>query len=184
MSVLLKPYDDLCEHVLLNGVPTTDRTGVGTLSMPAGSFTIDLNLGFPATTRKSLAWKSVVTELQWFMSGSTNVNDLRERLHGSRESGKTIWDDNYNNQGIALGYSDGNLGPVYGKQWRDFGGVDQLQYLIDGVKEVVRTGISNRRLVMSAWNPPELSKMALPPCHLLYQLIVSDNKLHAVWYQR
>ena len=114
------------------------------------------------------------------MSGSTNVNDLRIRTHGSLIQGKTIWDDNYENQAKDLGYHSGELGPIYGKQWRDFGGVDQLVETIDRIKKLP----TDRRQIVSAWNPAEINQMALPPCHMFYQFNVRNGHLDLQWYQR
>lgn len=176
----MKQYKDLIQDILDNGYVTDDRTGTGTIALFGTKTRFDLTKGFPAVTTKKLAWNSCRNELLWFMSGSTNVNDLRERTHGSRDDGFTIWDGNYDNQAVALGYTDGELGPVYGKQWRDFGGVDQLAKTIDRIKKIP----TDRRQIVSAWNPAEIDKMALPPCHMFYQFNVRNGYLDLQWYQR
>ncbi|ASD51972.1 thymidylate synthase [Pseudomonas phage PspYZU05] len=178
----MKQYLDLVKDVLDNGEYTEDRTGTGTYSVFGRQVRYKVSKdAFPIITSKFVLLRNIVGELLWFMSGSTNVEKLRELTFGPNSSGKkTIWDDNYNNQGIQLGYSDGELGPVYGKQWRDFGGVDQLYNVIEQIKNRP----DDRRLIVSAWNPTELHKMALPPCHLLYQFKVYNNKISLQWYQR
>lgn len=176
----MKQYLDLMKSVIVFGNEKEDRTGVGTLSKFGTMMRFDLSKGFPAVTTKTLAWRAVVGELLWFMRGSTNVETLRAITHGATSDKKTIWDANYENQAKALGYTDGYLGPVYGKQWRDFGGVDQLADVIRQIKERP----DSRRHIVSAWNPAEIDKMALPPCHVLYQFEVCDGKLSLMWYQR
>lgn len=176
----MKQYQNLIQHILTTGYDTDDRTGTGTRAVFGTQLKFDLSEGFPAVTTKKLAWKACISELLWFMSGSTNVDDLRERTHGSRTEGKTIWDENYENQAIALGYSDGELGPVYGKQWRDFYGVDQLHDIIDRIKNKP----TDRRLIVSSWNVPEINKMALPPCHYGFQFNVSGSKLDLMFNMR
>jgi thymidylate synthase len=155
----------------------------------------DLTKGFPAVTTKKLAWKSVVGELLWFLEGSMNERRLAEITYGKDRSEltekRTIWTDNAENQGKELGYSDGMLGPVYGFQWRNFGGeiynsaphlkgTDQIEWLINEIK----TNPDSRRLILSAWNPNQIDKMALPPCHTLAQFYVSNGKLSCQMYQR
>ena len=176
----MKQYQYLIKDILENGYETDDRTGTGTIALFGTKLRFDLTKGFPAVTTKKLAWKACIAELLWFLSGSTNVNDLRWRTHGFRDEGKTIWDENYENQAIGLGYSDGELGPVYGKQWRDFGGVDQVIKTIDRIKKLP----NDRRQIVSAWNPAEIDKMALPPCHCFYQFNVRNGHLDLQWYQR
>lgn len=117
----MKNYNELLKLILDNGIESTDRTGVGTLSLIGQQLRYDLSEGFPAVTTKRLAWKSVLSELLWFIEGSHDERRLCEILHGTRDwSKRTIWTDNYENQGVSLGYSNGELGPVYGKQWRDW----------------------------------------------------------------
>ncbi|XAO54592.1 thymidylate synthase [Yersinia phage vB_YenM_P8] len=176
----MKNYQDLIQTVFDIGYQTDDRTGTGTIAVFGTKVRWDMADGFPATTVKRLAYRAVVGELLWFLEGSTNVERLREITHGKGSDKKTIWDQNFEAQGRALGYVDGELGPVYGKQWRDFGGVDQLKDVINKIKTVPH----DRRQIVSAWNPAELDKMALPPCHLLYQFNVHNGILDLLWYQR
>ncbi|QHB49311.1 dTMP (thymidylate) synthase [Klebsiella phage PhiKpNIH-6] len=176
----MKQYQDLIKQILTDGYDTDDRTGTGTRAIFGTKIRFDLTRGFPAVTTKKLAWKACISELLWFLSGSTNVDDLRERTHGSRDEGKTIWDENYETQARQLGYMDGALGPVYGKQWRDFGGIDQLKLIINRIKQMP----TDRRQIVSAWNPAEIDKMALPPCHCFYQFNVRNGYLDLQWYQR
>ena len=178
-----------------SGEEKTDRTGTGTKSIFGYQMRFDLTKGFPAVTTKKLAWKSVVGELLWFLEGSMNERRLAEITYGKDRSEltekRTIWTDNAENQGKELGYSDGMLGPVYGFQWRNFGGeiynsaphlkgTDQIEWLINEIK----TNPDSRRLILSAWNPNQIDKMALPPCHTLAQFYVSNGKLSCQMYQR
>ena len=180
----MKNLQRLYRHILSTGnLIEDDRTGVGTLSIFGTQLRWDLSEGFPAVTTKKLAWKAVVGELLWFLSGSTNLMDLKISTHGNLEQ-RTIWDDNYNHQAKALGYEGGYLGPIYGKQWRDFGGVDQIEILIKSIRAQKEAGTHNRRLLVSAWNPVDLPKMALPPCHYSFQLYLHNNKLSLLWNQR
>lgn len=176
----MKQYQNLIQHILTTGYETDDRTGTGTIAVFGTKLRWDLTQGFPAVTTKRLAWKACISELLWFLSGSTNVNELRLRQHGSLIEGKTVWDENYENQAKDLGYSGGELGPVYGKQWRDFGGVDQVIKTIDRIKQLP----NDRRQIVSAWNPAEIDQMALPPCHMFYQFNVRNGYLDLQWYQR
>lgn len=182
----MKQYQDLIRTVLNDGYYTDDRTGVGTTAIFGTQLRWDLQKGFPAVTTKKLAWNALVGEILWFMCGETNVEVLRKITHGENSPKKTIWDANYENQGKALGYEDGELGPVYGFQWRNFGytgekaGVDQLRDVINGIKE----DPYGRRHIVSAWNPVDLKHMALPPCHMFYQFNVRDGHLDLQWYQR
>ncbi|QHR64219.1 thymidylate synthase [Escherichia phage teqskov] len=176
----MKQYQDLIKDIFENGYETDDRTGTGTIALFGTKLRWDLTKGFPAVTTKKLAWNACISELLWFLSGSTNVNDLRQRTHGSLISGKTIWDENYENQAKDLGYHSGELGPIYGKQWRDFGGVDQIVEVVNRIK----TFPNDRRQIVSAWNPAELKQMALPPCHMFYQFNVRNGYLDLQWYQR
>lgn len=178
-------YHLLMSDILLNGEDTRDRTGVGTKSVFGRMLRWDVSKGFPAVTTKKLAWKAVVGELLWFIEGSTNVYRLSQITHGENSGKSTIWDDNYFNQAKALGYYGGELGPVYGKQWRDFNGVDQLENVVEALKKDLRTGVRGRRHIVSAWNAAEIDKMALPPCHLLFQFrLDGDGKLSCMWTQR
>jgi thymidylate synthase len=191
----MRTYLDALDDVLKWGEEKSDRTGVGTKSIFGYQMRFDLTQGFPAVTTKKLAWKSVVGELLWFLEGSMNERRLAEITYGKDRSEltekRTIWTDNAENQGKALGYSDGMLGPVYGFQWRNFGGeiynssphlkgTDQIEWLINEI----RTNPDSRRLILSAWNPNQIDKMALPPCHTLAQFYVSNGKLSCQMYQR
>ena len=201
----MRAYLDAINQVLQEGTEKTDRTGTGTISLFGMQQRYDLSKGFPAVTTKKLAWKSVVSELLWFIEGSGDETRLREILHGSRDSEKsTIWTAN----ATAPYWQDkakfeGDLGRVYGVQWRHWrkyterkdmgqahlGGtrvatdrteVDQLLDLIDGLKRDPH----GRRHILTAWNPSDLDQMALPPCHVFAQFYVSGNKLSCQMYQR
>ena len=178
MNNVDKQYLDLCRHILDNGVEKSDRTGTGTLSTFGYQMRFNLAEGFPLLTTKKLHWPSIAHELLWFLSGDTNTKYLRE-------NGVRIWDE----------WSDerGNLGPVYGKQWRmwenpvyEYGiyvaddAIDQISQVI----EQIRMNPDSRRLIVNAWNVGELDEMALPPCHLLFQFYVADGKLSCQLYQR
>lgn len=205
----MKTYLDALQFVLDNGVAKTDRTGTGTISVFGMQQRYDLSQEFPAVTTKKLAWRSVVSELLWFIEGSGDENRLREILHGSRDSEKsTIWTANATAPyWQPKAQYDGDLGRVYGVQWRhwrtpiehksvrfkdDLGNVynrggllhvketDQLKNLIDGIK----TDPNGRRHILSAWNPGELDQMALPPCHIMAQFYVANGKLSCQMYQR
>ena len=177
---------DLYEKILTEGEHRPDRTGVGTISLFGEQLKFNLQDGFPATTTKKLAFESCKAELLWFLEGSTDERRLAEITHGTRDISKsTIWTGNANAQGVALGYRNDDqvkeLGPVYGKQWRDFGGIDQIRNVIQSIKE----DPYGRRHIVSAWNVPELSKMALPPCHVMFQFYVSKmGALSCHMYQR
>jgi thymidylate synthase len=175
----MRNYLNILERVLKHGEPSDDRTGVGTLSCFGEVLDFDLTRSFPAPTTKTLAWKSVVSELKWFLSGSTNVNDLRQILHGSYTEGRTIWDDNYENQAKAMGYINGELGPVYGYQFHH---ENQLNNFIEGIK----TNPKSRRHIITLWNPSDIEDMALPPCHglVIQAYVSSDGYLDIQWYQR
>ena len=191
----MRTYLDALDDVLKWGEEKSDRTGVGTKSIFGYQMRFDLTQGIQAVTTKKLAWKSVVGELLWFLEGSMNERRLAEITYGKDRSEltekRTIWTDNAENQGKALGYSDGMLGPVYGFQWRNFGGeiynssphlkgTDQIEWLINEI----RTNPDSRRLILSAWNPNQIDKMALPPCHTLAQFYISNGKLSCQMYQR
>lgn len=181
----MKNFINLVAKVASEGEPRLDRTGVGTKSIFGTNLKWDLKKGFPAVTTKSLAWKAVVGELLWFLSGSTNVEYLRYLTHGKGSNKPTIWDANYQEQALGLGYTNGELGPVYGKQWRNHSGVDQIQNLIDSILEGHKTGVYSRRMIVSAWNPAEIEHMALPPCHYAFEVYISNNKeLSLMWHQR
>lgn len=169
----MQNYHDLLQYVLDNGVEKTDRTGVGTLSVFGPQLRFDLRQGFPAITTKKLAWKAVVSELLWFLEGSGDERRLAELLHGSREGTKTIWTANAEAPyWKAKARFEGDLGRVYGVQWRDWRGVDQIQRLVTGLKEDPHS----RRHILSAWNVDELDQMALPPCHVMSQYWVNDTQ--------
>ena len=166
----MKQYHDLIRHVLENGVKKSDRTGTGTLSVFGYQMRFNLQSGFPLMTTKKLHTKSILHELLWFLKGDTNIKYLKE-------NGVSIWDE----------WADekGNLGPVYGSQWRSWKGsdgqvIDQISELIEQIK----TTPDSRRLIVSAWNVADVPKMKLPPCHLLFQFYVSNGKLSCQLYQR
>jgi thymidylate synthase len=166
----MKAYLDLLQHILDHGAEKTDRTGTGTISVFGYQMRFDLQEGFPMLTTKKLHLKSIIYELLWFLNGDTNVKYLND--HGVK-----IWDE----------WADvnGDLGPVYGKQWRswtcaDGSVVDQISQLIHTIK----TNPDSRRMIVNAWNVGELDKMALTPCHCLFQFYVADNKLSCQLYQR
>jgi len=179
---IMKQYHDLLEDILNNGEVKDDRTGVGTISVFGRQLRFDLAVGFPAVTTKKLAWKSVVSELLWFIEGSGDERRLAEILHGSRDIERsTIWTGNAQAAyWTPKARYHGDLGRVYGVQWRDWRGVDQLSNLIQGIK----TDPNGRRHIITAWNVDELDKMALPPCHVLAQFYVSKGKLSCHMYQR
>ena len=187
----MKQYLEALENILNNGEDVSDRTGVGTRTVFGHQMRFNLQEGFPAVTTKRLAWKSVVSELLWFLEGSSNERRLAEILYEKPreelEDKTTIWTANANAQGKALGYSDGELGPVYGVQWRNFdyysgsvSGVDQISNIIKQIK----TEPDSRRIILSAWNPMLIDEMALPPCHTLAQFRVTNGKLSCQLYQR
>ena len=166
----MRQYLDLMKHVLENGAKKQDRTGTGTLSVFGHQMRFDLKEGFPLLTTKKLHIKSIVYELLWFLRGDTNVKYLQEH-------GVNIW-----NEWAA---ENGELGPVYGAQWRSWKAadgrtIDQIAQLIDQIK----ANPDSRRLIVSAWNVGEIPRMALPPCHLLFQFYVADGKLSCQLYQR
>ena len=178
----MKQYHDLLRDILENGENKSDRTGVGTISVFGRQMRFDLTQGFPAVTTKKLAWKAVVSELLWFLEGSGDERRLAEILYGRPDSGRnTIWTGN-----AEAAYWQprakfpGDLGRVYGVQWRDWRGVDQVIKLIDGIK----ADPNGRRHIISAWNVDELDQMALPPCHVMSQFYVSKGKLSCHMYQR
>ncbi|WP_329742525.1 thymidylate synthase [Dyella sp. A6] len=166
----MRAYLDLLRHVLDHGAEKSDRTGTGTRSVFGWQMRFDLGEGFPLVTTKKLHLKSIIHELIWFLRGDTNIAYLKEH-------GVSIWDE--------WADAQGDLGPVYGKQWRawpaaDGQAVDQIRWVVDEI----RRNPDSRRLIVSAWNVGELSKMALMPCHTLFQFYVADGKLSCQLYQR
>ena len=187
----MKVYLDLLKFILENGHEKDDRTNTGTLSSFGHQLEFDLSEGFPAITTKSLAWKGVVSELLWFLEGSNDERRLAEiRFGKSRNELKdlnkysTIWTDNADKQGKELGYENTEtkkiLGPVYGVQWRNWSGKDQLEELINNLKN----NPDSRRHILSAWNVGEINKMALPPCHVMSQFYIHNDEISCHMYQR
>ena len=187
----MKVYLDLLKFILENGHEKDDRTNTGTLSSFGHQLEFDLSEGFPAITTKSLAWKGVVSELLWFLEGSNDERRLAEiRFDKSRNELKdlnkysTIWTDNADKQGKELGYENTEtkkiLGPVYGVQWRNWSGKDQLEELINNLKK----NPDSRRHILSAWNVGEIHKMALPPCHVMSQFYIHNDEISCHMYQR
>jgi thymidylate synthase len=166
----MRQYLDLMQHVRYNGIRKDDRTGTGTLSVFGHQMRFDLSAGFPLVTTKKLHLRSIIYELLWFLRGDTNT----KYLHDNRV---TIWDE--------WADKDGNLGPIYGAQWRswptrDGGTIDQIADVIGRI----RKSPDSRRLIVTAWNPADVDKMALPPCHCLFQFYVADGRLSCQLYQR
>lgn len=180
----MKQYLDALQHILDNGEDVSDRTGVGTRTVFGYQMRFNLQEGFPAVTTKKLAWRAIVGELLWFLEGSTDERRLAEITFEKDRvkcwDRKTIWTANAEAQGKALGYENGELGPVYGKQWRDFGGVDQIKTIINQIKN----DPDSRRIILNAWNVSELEYMTLPPCHTMAQFRVVNGKLSCQLYQR
>jgi thymidylate synthase len=166
----MQQYHDLLARALNEGTVKDDRTGTGTKAVFGHQMRFDLKDGFPMVTTKKLHLRSIIHELLWFLSGDTNIRYLKE-------NGVSIWDE--------WADEEGNLGPVYGAQWRSWpshkgGTIDQIKWLLNEI----RTNPDSRRLVISAWNPAQLDEMALAPCHCLFQFYVADNKLSCQLYQR
>jgi len=187
----MKAYIDLLKHILENGDRREDRTNTGTISSFGHQLSFDLSEGFPAVTTKSLAWKGVVSELLWFLEGSSDERRLAEiRFNKKREEltdlrkFSTIWTDNADIQGKDLGYENTELkkelGPVYGVQWREWDGKDQIKNLLEGLKN----NPDSRRHILSAWNVGQIDKMALPPCHVMSQFYVNNGTISCHMYQR
>ncbi|MDY0317708.1 MAG: thymidylate synthase [Candidatus Izemoplasmatales bacterium] len=190
----MKQYLNFLNHILENGQRKDDRTNTGIISTFGYQMRFNLEEGFPLLTTKKVHFKSVVHELLWFIKGDTNIkylvdNDVRiwnewpyrnftqtEEFNGETQDEfvKRIKEDS------NFAKKHGNLGPVYGKQWRDFNGFDQLKTIIEEIK----SNPSSRRLIVNSWNPPQIKDMALPPCHMMFQFYVSDNKLSLQMYQR
>jgi thymidylate synthase len=166
----MQQYLDLMRHVLEHGHPKSDRTGTGTLSVFGWQMRFDLGQGFPLLTTKKLHTKSIIHELLWFLKGDTNIRYLKE-------NGVSIWDD--------WADANGDLGPVYGYQWRSWHApdgrvIDQIAQLVDGLKK----NPDSRRHIVTAWNPADIDRMKLPPCHALFQFYIADGKLSCQLYQR
>ncbi len=190
----MKKYLELLKHIKENGLNKNDRTGVGTISIFGSQTKYDLKNGFPLLTTKKVHFKSIVYELLWFIKGDTNIkylvdNDVRIWNEWPYEEFKKSSD--YNGESLEefiskikestkFSKKHGDLGPIYGKQWRNFEGVDQLAKLINNIKK----NPNSRRLILNAWNPKEIDNMALPPCHAFVQFYVNDKKLSCQLYQR
>ena len=161
----MKQYLELMDKILREGAEKSDRTGTGTLSLFGEQLRFDLAKGFPLLTTKKMFFKGIVYELLWFLRGDTNIKYLNE--HGVH-----IWD--------AWSDEDGNVNKIYGKTWLDFGGVNQIAEAIN----LLQTNPDSRRIIVSAWNPPDIPNMVMTPCHVLFQLYVVNNKLSCHMYQR
>ncbi|MCB0770684.1 MAG: thymidylate synthase [Flavobacteriales bacterium] len=166
----MQQYHDLLEHILDHGTRKTDRTGTGTISCFGYQMRFDLAQGFPLLTTKKLHTRSIIHELLWFLQGDTNIKYLQD-------NGVKIWDE--------WADANGNLGPVYGYQWRNWPApngqsIDQITNLV----EMIRKNPDSRRMIVTAWNPADVDRMALPPCHCLFQFYVADGKLSCQLYQR
>jgi len=180
----LKQYSDLVRHVLETGTRKPTRAKLASTGKNIDAISVfgyqtrfDLNEGFPAVTTKKLAWKSIVAELLWFLAGDTNAKSLQAQ-------GVTIWDQWAHPE-------SGDVGPIYGKQWRSWSApdgqvIDQIEQVVNGIRAVVAdpTASVGRRLIVSAWNPVDIPKMGLPPCHALFQFSVTDGRLSCLLYQR
>ena len=166
----MKQYHQLMRHILDKGVEKSDRTGTGTLSVFGYQMRFDLSQGFPLVTTKKVHLRSIIHELLWFLKGDTNIQYLKD-------NGVSIWDEWADEQG--------NLGPVYGYQWRSWPAADQ-QHIdqISQVLEQIKNNPDSRRLIVSAWNVGEIENMALPPCHAFFQFYVAEGKLSCQLYQR
>ncbi len=163
----MKQYLDLLQDILENGVDKGDRTGTGTRSVFGRQMRFDLSKGFPLLTTKKVYLKGIIYELLWFLKGDTNIHYLQEHnVH--------IWDE--------WADENGNLGPVYGSQWRNWDdkGIDQIKNVIETLKK----NPNDRRMIVTAWNPAQVPNMALPPCHMMFQFYVANNKLSCMLYQR
>lgn len=163
----MRQYLDLLKDIMENGVDKTDRTGVGTRSVFGRQMRFDLSEGFPLVTTKKVHLKSIIHELLWFIKGDTNIKYLQN-------NGVRIWNE--------WADENGDLGPVYGAQWRNWNndGIDQLADVIERIKKTP----NDRRLIVSAWNPSQIGQMKLPPCHMMFQFYVADGKLSCMLYQR
>src|SRR6056300_1608105 len=198
MNTLDKQYQDLLQDILENGVEKEDRTGTGTISTFGRQIRHNMNDGFPLLTTKKMAIKSIMTELKWFLKGDTNIKYLVDNgcniwngdaykkyaeqfvpgWHGPRYTQEQFIELIKTNEAFARDW--GELGPIYGKQWTDWNGIDQILNLLNSIKK----NPNSRRLMVSAWNVGELHEMTLPPCHYGFQCYVSDGKLSLMWNQR
>ncbi len=190
----MQQYLNFLQHILDKGSRKNDRTNTGIISTFGYQMRFDLTKGFPLLTTKKVHMKSIIHELLWFVKGDTSLKylvDNNVRIWNEWPYKKFVQSADYNNETMEqyvefvksnpeFAKKHGDLGPVYGKQWRDFSGYDQLASVIDQIKH----NPDSRRLIVSAWNPPQLKDMALPPCHLLFQFYVIDNKLSLQLYQR
>ena len=170
ITLTMQQYQDLLRHILAQGATKTDRTGTGTLSVFGYQMRFDLQQGFPLVTTKKLHLRSIIYELLWFLKGDTNIQYLKD-------NGVSIWDE--------WADAEGNLGPVYGYQWRSWPGrhgarIDQITHVMNSI----RSKPDSRRHIVTAWNPADVDDMALPPCHALFQFYVADGKLSCQLYQR
>lgn len=206
----MKQYLDLLKDILEHGSERDDRTGVGTLSVFGRQIRFDMQKGFPIVTTKKVFFSSVVSELLWFLEGSTNEHRLAEIKNDNKpydqltyKEKHTIWTDNFDKQGRDLGYTDGELGPVYGSQWRHFVSAVEVRDRLSGsehlynvyyqprvvdqitdVIEQIKTNPSSRRLLVSAWNAGVIDQMSLPPCHYSFQFYVDGDKLSLMYQMR
>jgi len=169
MTNIENEYKKLMETILYKGLDKADRTGTGTKSIFGTTIRHDMSMGFPLLTGKRVSFKAAKTELLWILQGRTDLKYLEE-------NGVKYWRPDYERSGRT----DETLGPVYGKQWRDFGGIDQLWQLVYNI----RFYPNSRRLMVSAWNPAEMKDMVLPPCHYAFQVYINDGKLDLMWQQR
>lgn len=189
----MKQYLDLLQHILDNGITKEDRTGTGTRSVFGYQMRFDLSEGFPLVTTKKTFLKGIISELLWFIEGSTDERRLAEIHYGDKREniiGKnTVWTANADAQGKALGYTNTEtikeLGPVYGAQWRSWMGANGKAYdqLADVINQI-KTNPDSRRIILNAWNVAEIDNMALPPCHTFFQFYVVNGKLSCQLYQR
>jgi thymidylate synthase len=169
MTNIENEYKKLMETILYRGLDKADRTGTGTKSIFGTTIRHDMSMGFPLLTGKRVSFKAAKTELLWILQGRTDLKYLED-------NGVKYWRPDYERSGRT----DETLGPVYGKQWRDFGGIDQLWQLVYNI----RFHPNSRRLMISAWNPAEMKDMVLPPCHYAFQVYINDGKLDLMWQQR
>ena len=189
----MKQYLDLLQHILDNGIKKEDRTGTGTTSVFGYQMRFDLSEGFPIVTTKKTFLKGIISELLWFIEGSTDERRLAEIHYGDKAENikdkKTVWTANADAQGKALGYTNTDtikeLGPVYGAQWRSWKGANDKAYdqLADVINQI-KTNPDSRRIILNAWNVAEIENMALPPCHTFFQFYVANGKLSCQLYQR